>query len=389
MLRNRAQKPTTSQRFLHLIWFFTITMVVQSCAPAAIEEIHIGYIGPLSTRATDLGIGPANAMKLAVSQYNEARQEDAPKVYLHIEDDEWEGERALAAYERLKAKYPISILFISNTDGTAALQEQILQDDVLIINPLNNDSLLSSLNRNTFKIAKSTEEANGLLAMRIIELGLKKTAILHYPNNFMTTAAQSVKGLLDQAGFATHLVAIDREQVDFSSELEGFKAKECDAYAFLGYKELGFGMKQARDMGITAPFFGSTVLLDPAYYANSEGTIIGTECCFFTPPDGNYVLANEFLVAYTEMFGEEPSSIWPPMQAYDAMNLTLNELRQLNSRKQRKLPFCDWMRGRLHKVQYYQGVCGNISIGEDGASRGIYFSLYEYVSKGTLEKVKR
>jgi hypothetical protein len=43
----------------------------------------------------------------------------------------------------------------------------------------------------------------------------------------------------------------------------------------------------------------------------------------------------------------------------------------------------------LHTVSFYQGVCGNIAILEDGASKGIYFTLYTIKSDGVVEKVKR
>ena len=38
-------------------------------------------------------------MELAVEQYNRDRKEDQPKVNLFVEDDKWEKEKALPAYE--------------------------------------------------------------------------------------------------------------------------------------------------------------------------------------------------------------------------------------------------------------------------------------------------
>ena len=362
---------------------------ITSCSKKELNEVNIGFIGPLSTRATDLGIGPANAMELAVEQYNNNRQEGEPRVNLYVEDDQWEKDKALPAYLKLRKEHDIKVLFISNTDGTIALQDQIMQDNVVAVNPINNDALLSTMNRNTFKIAKSTEDANALIAIRIIELGLKKVMIMHYPNDFMTRATGAAKALLDQAGIENKVVKTTIGDTDFNSILKSGKREEYDAYVFFGYKEFGYAMKQARDLGIEAPFFGSTTLLDPEFYNNSEGAIIGTECSFFTPVDGNYVLAKEFLDGYEMMFGEQPHSVWPPMQSYDAINLVLNEIKKVNDTKPKNESFGDWLVKKLFKVRYYQGVCGNLSIAEDGSSRGIYFSLYQYDSKGKLVKVRR
>tara|TARA_R110000868_G_scaffold121034_3_gene321210 strand:+ start:122239 stop:123447 length:1209 start_codon:yes stop_codon:yes gene_type:complete len=364
-----------------------VTIFFNSCNSEPVDDVNIGFIAPLSKRAIDLGIDPANAIKLAIEQYNTSRTPDEPKVNIFIEDDQWEKEKALPAYKKLKSEHDIDILFISNTDGTIAIQDQILKDKVIAINPLNNDALLSTLNKNTFKIAKTTEQANGLMALRIIELGLKKVLILHYPNDFMTRASNAAKLLLDDAGIQNTIITTTIGNVDYHEDLLKYKKDNYDAYVFFGYKEYGFAMKQARDLGITAPFFGSTVLLDPEFYTNSEGEIVGTECSFFTAEDGNYVKAIKFLEDYNTAYNEVPYSVWPALQAYDAINLVLKEVRTIKNSKKPEEEFQNWFRKRLFNVKHFEGTCGNISITKDGSSRGIYFSLYRYESKGVLVKV--
>lgn len=343
----------------------------------------------MSVRATDLGIAPAKAIELAVSEYNAEREKGQPKINLFLEDDQWEKKHALPAYTRLRKNHNINVIFMSNTDGTVALQDKIVEDRVICINPLNSDELLSSLNRNTFKIAKRTEETNGLVAVRIAELGYKNVAIMHYPNDFMTRGAMAAKTILDESLIENQVIQIEKGQVDYQDILMRFKDQNVDAYIMFGYKEFGFAMKQARSLGIDAPFFGSTTLLDPEYFTNSEGLITGSVFPFFTPTDGNYVLATEFLNAYELKFGERPFSVWPPMQAYDASNLVLSQLRNINETKRSDEAFDDWLRKRLHAITYHQGICGNLSVEPDGSSKGIYFSLYKYVGKGEVVKVRR
>ncbi len=373
----------------HIIQILLIAFLNFACTQQKKEEINIGFIAPLSLRATDLGIDPVKAMELAVEQYNNKKLPEEPSANLYIRDDQWERERALPLYNELKQQHNIDIIFISNTDGTVEIQDKILQDNVICINPLNSDDLLSSLNRNTFKIAKKTEEANGLVAIRIIELGLKKVAVLHYPNDFMARAANTVKSMLDEENIFCKILPIEKGQTDYTDLLKKYKNEGFDAYAFFGYREFGYAMKQARDLGIKAHFFGSTTLLDPTFYDNSEGDIVGTEFPFFTASDGNYVLAYEFLEAFKNKHGEMPFSVWPAMQAYDAINLVLNEAKKINDESPEDGSFGDWLRKDLHRVRYFQGVCGNLAITEDGSSRGIYFSLYKYKEKGVVTKVRR
>jgi len=372
-----------------IVILLSFISIITGCNNTEVKEINIGYIAPMSTRATDLGIAPSKAMQLAIEEYNSSKTKDQPKINFFIEDDKWEKSLALPAYEKLRKEHNIDVVFISNTDGTVELQDKIMEDGVIAVNPLNNDKLLSSLNKNTFNIAKSTEEAHKALGIRIIELGLKKVIILHYPNNFMSVGGNAIKNILTENGIENEVIKTEKDQIDFTEILKKAKEKEADAYVFLGYKNFGFAMKQARDLEIKASFFGSTTLLDPDFFSNSEGAIVGTECTFFTPLDGNYILASEFLQDYKKKFGEEPFSIWPPMQAYDAMNIVINEIKKVNEDKTKEQSQVDWLRKRLLNVKYYQGVCGNISIKEDGSSRGIYFSLYKVESDGKLLKIKR
>ena len=383
------KKSTKSIYFILMILLLFLTSF-SGCSKEKIKEINIGYIGPLSVRATDLGIEPSNTMLLAIEIYNISRFKDEPKINLFIEDDKWEEENAVIAYQNLRKKHNVDVVFISNTDGTIAVSDKVLKDKVVLVNPLNNGELFGALNKNTFNIAKSTEEANGLIAIRLIELAHKKVVLFQYPNSFMAIAAKEVKRILEESNIEIEIIVTEKGNTNFKEELKRLQKENYDGYVFFGYKELGFAMKQARDMGITAPFFGSTVLLDPQFYENSEGEIVNTEFTYFTPADGNYVLASEFLKAYENKFNKKPYSVWPAMQAYDAMNILLSQLRTINKSKKEEEPFDDWLRKALYEVNYYQGVCGNIAITNNGTSKGIYFSLYNYESKDRpFVKVKR
>lgn len=377
------------KRFKYLFSILIISLVFLSCTNSKeIKEVNFGFIGPLSTRATVLGVGPSKAIELTVEQYNKNRKKGEPQINLFIEDDKWEKDLALPKYQKLISENGIQVVFISNSDGTVAIQKELIKDKVICINPINNDELLSSLNKNTFKVAKRTEEANALVGHRILELGLKKTVVFHFPNDFMTRGAAAVKKVLQKEGVECKVITVKKDQVDFSKQLQELKKDGYDSYAFFGYKNFGFAMKQARDLGITAKFFGSTTLLEQPFYDNSQGEIVGTEFPFFTTIDGNEILGDEFVDEYKLRYGEGPSAVWPTLQACDASRMVIEILRNVNSKKPQEVDIEQWLKDELYKLTYFEGVCGNISMGTDGASRGIYFSLYTYDSEMKVEKLK-
>ena len=363
-------------------------LLLTACQPKAPRDINIGFIGPLTGNAVDFGVGPAQAMTQAVEEYNEQRQPDQPQVNFFIEDDQWTGENAIPLYDNLRKEHGVELLLISHTDGTIALQEKVLADRVILINSLNNDALLSSMNENTFMIGKKTEEAAQTVAARVIELGLKKVAGLYVTNRFMEISAETFREHLAKQWVEADLVPVDIEKESYLEELQRFKDTGSDALVFFGYKNLGYAMKQARELGIEAPFFASATILGKGYYENSGGALDGTEFSMFTANDGNYIVAKQFLDRYRRRYGSEPFPVWPAMQGYDAMNMVLGILGRTRE-KPAESPISAWVKSELLDINFYQGVCGNLAILEDGSSRGIYFSLYQVKGNGEIEKVKR
>ncbi len=262
-----------------LLSILLAAFVLVSCGKK-VEEINIGFIGPLTERAIDLGIGPAKALELAVKEYNESKDPTAPKINLFVEDDQWEKEKALPAYEKLRKEDNIQVLFISNTGGTIALQDKVLQDGVIMINQLNSDALLSGLNRNTFKIAKRTEDAHEVIGARITELGLKNVLIYHFPNDFMTRGAKSVESVLKDNGINYKTIEIIKGQTDFKNSLSAAKNDNVDGICFFGYRNFGFAMKQAKlerweliasflDLPLFSTLYFMTILKEPLLEQNA------------------------------------------------------------------------------------------------------------------------
>lgn len=372
-----------------LFFVFSVGLIFTGCSnKVEVKELNFGYIGPLSTRATFLGVGPAKAIGLNIEQYNENRKEGEPKINYFTEDDKWEKSLAIPKYQKLRNEHNIDVLFISNSDGTVALQDKILEDNVICINPLNSDDLLSALNDHTFKVAKNTEDANGLVGHRIIELGYKKTAIFHFPNDYMTRAAKSVEKILLSENLNCKLIKTEKNKTDFTKELKILKAEEYDSYIIFGYNKYGYVIKQARELGINAPFFGANTFLEEEFFDNSAGTGIGAEFAFFTTVDGNEFLANEFIDDYKIRYNESPPAIWPTLQACDASRIVIDAVREVNKSKPENIAFDNWLRDELFNTTYFEGVCGNLSIGKDGAARGIYFSLYKCVGRMEIEKIE-
>lgn len=366
---------------LLLLFFF------YSCSNQVHRKIDIGFIGPQTERATNLGIAPGKAMQLAIDQYNSTKQANEPEIILHLADDQWDETRSVPLYNQLRNDFGVDVVFISNSNGTLALQEHLLKDNVIAINPLNNDDYLRNHTENTFFIAKATEQANKVIAKRILQLGKKKVAVFYPSYNFFEVSAQTIQAELLKKGVEVRMIKTKLKQQDYTEDLKILIDEGTDAYAFFGYVELGFAMKQARDLGVTAPFFGCTEILDDKFYTYSEGEIIDTEFSYFTRKDGNTRLARTFFNDYQLEYSQAPPSDWPPMQAYDAMKILIEAVKKANDDNISKEGLSDYIKQNLEQTKNYMGVCGFLNMKPDRSIEGINFSLYKYSKKGETEKL--
>lgn len=340
------------------------------------KTIYIGWIGPLTGAAHIIAGDNLNSVKLALSEYEATRAPNNPHIKLIVADDINDTKQSIEDYKKIVHSVKPIAIFLSAYSSVKALAKSAEKDSIILIDPIDNDATLSSLNRNVFLIAKETEQLAGIDAEAIISNGKTNTLIMYdSDDNFMTTLAKTMQEILSSTGRnSSHLKSYHSGTTDFRPFLTWAKENGIDSYVFLGYQEIGFGMKQAREMGIKDPFYSVNVITDSLLQKNSEGAINGTYFSHFTRLDGHTVKADEFINKYSARYGYKPQSEWVAMQAYDAANILISSIKQLGKDNP---DIVDALRDNLLEVNEYEGVSGNITIGPNGASKGIYPSLYQ------------
>lgn len=163
------------------------------------------------------------------------------------------------------------------------------------------------------------------------------------------------------------------DTTDFHQILEKSKSAGADGYVFFGYREIGFAMKQTRELGITSTFYSVNVITDPVLQENSGGAVNGTYFAHFTSLDGNRVETDEFLNKFFNVYGRKPFLEWTAMQSYDAARILFSTIQAATHETG---DFTENLRNKLLETSNFEGVSGNITILPSGASRGIYTQLY-------------
>ena len=342
------------------------------------KTIYIGWIGPLTGPASIIGIDNLNSVKLAFSEYEAKKTVNDPQIKLVVADNKDETENSIAEYKKIiRTVKPVAI-FLNTHSAVKALAKYASQDSVILIDPIDNDSILSNLNHNIFLIAKETEQLAGIDADAIISHGKTNTLIIYNADDeFMGVLAKTMQEILSSTGRnLSHVISYGTGTHNFQPFLQLAKEKNIDSYVFFGYQEIGLAMKQARDMGITAPFYSVNVITDPILQKNSEGSVNGTYFSHFTKFDGNIVKADEFIDKYVARYGIKPQPEWVAMQAYDTTNILISAIRQSLPNNDNK-NIVENISENLRQVTEYEGVSGNITIKPNGASKGIYPNLYQ------------
>ena len=352
------------------------------------KTIHVAWIGPLSGAATILGVDNLKAIQLALSEYNKRKKNTDPTIILQAYDDAYNAKKTNIIFNQLVSKNnDISAVFISDYSFYTQLKKNIKADKLIIIDPIDNDPYLSNINKNIFLIAKRTDEIAAILVEAIVSSNARNVAIFYFnDDNFMPNVAKIISQILVAYGLNFELFPYSGKIINFSDMLKTAKEKKTDAYIFLGYDEIGFAMKQARNLGISSQIYALNTALSKDVQKNAGEIVNGTIITYFTAQDGNVLFATDFLKKFKKKYGAYPNAEWVAMQAYDAANILIDAIVATSAEPTNDS--VESIRNYMLHLSKYKGVSGDITIAPNGSSQGIYPGIYTIIQGNAVRKQK-
>lgn len=170
--------------------------------------------------------------------------------------------------------------------------------------------------------------------------------------NFIKTFEAAGGTIVDTKGY----VAKDK---DFNSILTSIKGKDFDVIFLPGYyQEAGLIIKQARDLGITAPILGadgfdSPVLLELAGAAALNNVYFSNH---YSSMDQD-PLVQDFIAAYKEKYGKDPNAF--NALGYDLGKYIADAIERAGSTDPTAI------KDALASTENFVGVTGSFSMGKD------------------------
>lgn len=224
----------------------------------------IGGLGPLTGAAASYGISVKQGAEIAIQEINDAGGvkvgEKTLKLVLQFEDDEADGDTAMAAYNTLMDKNIQALLGTVTSGAGLAIADQTNEDGILQITPSGSAAELTK-NPNAFRLCFTDPLQGQTMAKYAVEtLGYKKVAIIYnnaddYSTGVADAFESEVKAL---GGEIVSKEAFVSKAVDFNTQLTSIKGTDAQIiFAPVYYQDAAYITTQASELGITLPFIGS------------------------------------------------------------------------------------------------------------------------------------
>ncbi|MGZ8580646.1 MAG: branched-chain amino acid ABC transporter substrate-binding protein [Actinomycetota bacterium] len=350
---------------------------------AAGDPINVGLAQVISGADAALGQDQVNGIELAVDYLDGAFDETGGTLLGHdinlsIEDELCTAEGGQAAATALAADPTIvGVIGTSCSSGALGVADTILSDKgILLFSGSNTNPALTSEEAHQPFYARTAhnDRIQGAIVAEFAlnELGATKLATIHDESPY-TQGLTAAAGVNFEAGDGTVTVQeqINSEDTDFKPLLRSIAETDPDVlYAPVFVAACSLILKQAVEIMPDVQIMASDgCMSSDTIKAAGAAAIEGVK---LSSPDtsvfkeGDFY-ANEFLTAYEEQFGSEPTSVFHA-HAFDATNVLFDAIEQVaveNDDGSLSIPRTA-LRDAVFATSGYEGMTGIITCTELG-----------------------
>ena len=253
-----------------------------TAAPAAAQDgvtadtITIGAYGPITGPAAYIGLGGRDGMSLAVKEINDAGGIHGRKIRVVFEDDGFSPTRALSGVKKLVEQDKAFLIFgVSGSNPTVGTIEYLRESKIpTYVSIASAPQVTRPFSKYMFRGGTTEAVRYGELYAEFVAefLQAKKVAILSGADEFAKNEGDATERMLQQWFNIKPLLRVEFKvgDKDFTPQL--LKIKEANPeviFSFGHVTEASIFVRQARELGLRQPFFGSGAMVDNALIANA------------------------------------------------------------------------------------------------------------------------
>lgn len=352
--------------FTVLLIMTLLTGVLAGCGDTASKDIKIGLLNEMTGGNATFGTSSANGAKLAIKEANAKGGVLGKQIQAVVADNKSEPSESVNAMTKLitqdKVVAVTGIFASSNAIAASSVAESSKMPFLAVgaTNPkVTIDDKTGKVKDYSFRVCfidpfQGTVGANFVLNT----LKLKKAVILvDNSSDYSKGLAEFFKEALTKGGGAilAEEAYLQKDQ-DFKTILTKVKAMNPEVIYVPGYyEEVGKIVKQARELGVTAPLVGGDGWDSPKLV--ELGTAAALNNTYFTnhySVDDTSAASKSFVDKYKKEYGQAPDAL--AVLGYDAANVLIDAIKRANSVEAGKI------REALAATKDYAAVTGSTTL---------------------------
>jgi len=352
--------------------------------PAAAQQVvKIAAGVPLTGSLAKQGQEVANAVKLAVEEWNRKGGVLGRKIEVLEADDQGNPQIGVAAAEKVAADAAVLGAVWGITSVTCIPVSEVLDRVNLVMispgctNPKVTDRGLKNVNR---VCARDDAQGPAGAIFAVQDLKWKKIAVFDDGTTGPKGVADEMERKAKQLGATVLRYVIRAGDKDFRAILGTIPKDVSGIYASLWAPEAALIAKQLPDVGLNVRMIGPDGQFEPVDYIQaSGGAAEGNYVSFLVPDLKKIPAAQAFVKAFEAKYG--PVSSYGPL-AYEAANIVLEAIKKVGKADRAAV------RDAVRATKNYRGILGvPISFDEKGDVAGGVIYFYQVKGAG-FEQVK-
>lgn len=341
--------------------------------------IKIAVVDAQSGQLSSLGKWEYKGAKLAVDEWNKAGGIDGRTIKLDVFDDQGDPTVGTNIARKIGSQHYIAMIGTAESAVTIAMAPTLRQEEIPNIASGQSNGMVALKSPFLFLNGPTSTTYDETLAKYVVDAKkMKKIAMISNNGSYGKGEHDAfLKALTDRGVKPVADEVVTTDQKDFSAQLTKIRQRSPEVI-FIGSEEVESGLivKQARDLGIDAPFAGAApqgtpVYRDTAGVKNVEGTIVSSPYLSNDVSDAS----KKFAAAYKAAYGEDAEL--HGAKAYDGTSILLTALKNSKVATGKKLA------DAIRAVQY-QGLLGDFRYDETGV--GIKATTIGIMKNGTVVK---
>ncbi|MFH1192239.1 MAG: ABC transporter substrate-binding protein [bacterium] len=283
------------------------------------EPIKIGFIGPLTGDAANVGQNSKAATEIAVEEINAEGGINGRKIEMIYEDGECAGKAASNAANKLINIDKVPVILGGLCSGeTSSFIGAAEQSKTVVLSYCSSAPAITSAGDYIFRDYPSDLYQGAFAAKYLMnDLNKKKVAILYVNSDYGVGIKNVFNNEFKKLG--GEIVAeegYEQTSRDLRTPLAKIKSANPEVLYFIGTNEASVpGLKQAKELGLNIPMFGGDAWDDSKIWTEAgdagEGAMYST---IFAPLNEN------FKNKMKEKIGNDEITVCSP-QAYDGIKL--------------------------------------------------------------------